>query len=441
VALIELSPETQAPPAATVPPPAYFYRRFGLALAALLLLALGGAAPASSALWQRVGRVPMPDGGDFQLVGGRLYTVDLDAEPRVLTAWQAGPIRRLWSMAETGGSEPFFVTNGTADLALLRAGRRTSVLDARTGAVRWTSSSLVQQLTDQIGLVQEEKFRPGTEYDPESGDPGRLYGTSSDTLHTEPALSTELRGVELGTGRPLWSVSVPGSVYAAWTGSPASALVVLSADKLTVRSPGTGAALRERAVPRVNGVGATGGEVTGDTVLVHYGAFGEGGRVTAYALDTLDERWQQDQPNPAGGSVNCYGLPCLRTRNDLSVLDPRTGASRWRVAGVDLMAFGARSALEVRGLHSPLRTVDVVTGEPEVELGGWSGYFSVDGRDAYVLIRPEPDRSTAFALLLPGKDAVQPLGRLPDATAQCQPVPGLVACRVGDGIEIWSYHA
>jgi hypothetical protein len=440
VALIELSLEAPAPPAAATPPPAYVYRRAGLVLAVLLLFVLGGAVPPTSLLWQRVGRVPLPEGGDFEFAGGQLYTVDLDAQPRELAAWQTDPPRRLWSYPDPGDAEPFFVTTATPDVALLRAGRRTVVLDAHTGAVRWTSSSLVQQLTDRIGLVQQERFRPGTEYDPESGEPGRLYGSTGDALHTEPAQSTELRGVELATGRPLWSVSVPGSVYVAATGSPATALVVLSADQLTVRSPFTGSAWRERTVPRVGGANAAGGEVVGDTVLVHYGAFGEGGRVTAYALDSLDERWQQNRPDPAGGSADCAGLPCMRTRDDLTVLDPRTGASRWRVSDTSLMAFGAASALAVRGQASPVRTVDVVTGRPEVELSGWAAYFRVEGREAYVLSRPDADRGTVFGLLRPGRTAVQPLGRVPDATAHCQPVPGLIACRVSDGIEVWSYH-
>jgi hypothetical protein len=86
VALIELSPETPAPPEADTPPPACFYRRAGLALAVLLVLALGGAGPAGSVLWQRVGGVPIPESGDFQLSGNILYAMDLDAEPRVLTA-------------------------------------------------------------------------------------------------------------------------------------------------------------------------------------------------------------------------------------------------------------------------------------------------------------------------------------------------------------------
>jgi hypothetical protein len=441
VALIELSPEAPAPPAAATPPPAYFYRRVGLALAALLVFALGGAAPVSSAPWKRIGRVPVAAESSFQLLGGRLYTVEPNAAPWAVSAWQPGTLRRLWRYTGTGPEVPFLVTGGTSDVTLLRAGGSTSVLDARTGAVRWRSPGQVQQLAGEVGLVQEERFRPGTEYDPDTGAPGRLYGTTSDVLHTEPAQSTELRGVELATGRRLWSVSVPGSVYTASAGAPAPVLVVLSADRLTVRSAETGAVLREREIPRLGGLSAAEGEIAGDTVLVHYGAFGEGGWVTAYALDTLDQRWQQKQPDPAGSSVNCVGLPCAKVGDNVTVLDPRTGAVRWHASDVDVMAFGAGSALETQGETSPLRTVDLGTGRPEAQLDSWQNYFPVYGRDAYVLSRPEPDGSLAFGLLLPDRHAVQPLGRLPGGSAECQAESGTLACRAGDGIEVWSYSA
>nr|BFE70034.1 hypothetical protein GCM10020092_033350 [Actinoplanes digitatis] len=49
-------------------------------LTALLLLALGGAAPARSVLFRRAGSVPLPANGDFQLVGGILYTMDPAAD-------------------------------------------------------------------------------------------------------------------------------------------------------------------------------------------------------------------------------------------------------------------------------------------------------------------------------------------------------------------------
>lgn len=440
MALIELSTETPVPLAAAAPPPAYFYRRFRLALAALLVLALGGAAPASSVLWRRIGAVPLPLGGDFQVTAGRIYTMDLNADPRVLTAWQADPVRRLWSITAAGGEDPFIVTGATADLVLVREGHDVTVRDTRTGAVRWAPAIGVQPLTDATGLVRQETFRPGTEYDPDSGDPGRLYGLNGSSLHTEPALSTELRGVELATGRRLWSFTVPGSVFTTWQNKPGSGLVVLTAQKLILLSPDTGAVLRERPVPLLGGQGPARGEATDGMVLVNYGVFGAGGRVIAYESSTLAERWQRDQPDPAGNSDNCYGLTCAVSRDELTVLDPRTGAPRWRETGSDLLSFGSGAALEVRNLSVPLRTVSLDTGAPRVELAGWREYYQVNGSDAVILRRSERDRSTAFGLLRPGRAAVQPLGRLAGIVQQCQATPGFLTCQVGDHLEVWAYR-
>ncbi|MET8149926.1 PQQ-binding-like beta-propeller repeat protein [Actinoplanes sp. NPDC049668] len=441
VALIELSPETPVPLAAAAPPPPYRYRRLGLALAALLVLVLGGAAPASSALWWRLGEVPLPAGGDFGVTADRIYTVDLEADPRVVTAWQTDPVRRLWSIKTTGMDDRLDVGELPGGLVMVAEVDGVSVRDSRTGAVRWVSPAPVQPLDDRIGVIQQQRFRPGTEYDPESGDPGRLYGTNGGALHTEPALSTELRGVELAGGRQIWSVTVPGSVFTAWPDPPVSGLVLLSARKLTLLSPATGAVLRERAVPRVDGRDPVMGEVVEDMVLVHYGAFGEGGPVIAYELNTLDERWRQNRSDPAGNSASCPGLTCVVGHDDLTVLDPRTGTSRWRVAGADVFAFGTGSVLQAEaGSMIPLRAVSLDTGRTQVELAGWREFSEVRGGGGYLLRHPDKGRSSVFGLLRPGRAAVQPLGRIPGPVLNCTSVPGVVACPTLDHVEVWAYR-
>ncbi|MGW4944254.1 outer membrane protein assembly factor BamB family protein [Actinoplanes sp. NPDC004185] len=441
MALIELSPETPAPPAPATPPPAYFYRRAGLALAALLLLALGGAAPPAATIWQRMGAAAVPATGDFQLMGGILYGMDLEARPRTLTAWQAQPLRKLWTRQSGTSEDPLLVAAATPDIAVVRAGAGVTVLDARTGAERWTSPVAVQPISDKVAYAEEEVFRPGTEYDPSSGDPGQLYGTSSAALHTEPARRTELRGLDLSTGARLWSRSFPGSVFTAWTGAPANAVVVLSSDQLSLISPTTGAVLRQRAVPRLHGVRAEQGEVVGNTVLAHYGSFGTGGPVIAYALDTLDELWRQRRPDPAGNTSLCSGLTCISTKDELTVLDPRTGAERWRIADTDLIALGPDAVLELRGMTTPVRTADAATGRPGIDLSRWRYHFPVQGGAGFLLSHLQKDRSTVFGLLRPGATAVQPLGRLPAMTVLCQAGPGLVACHVEDHVEVWAFRA
>lgn len=441
MALIELSPETPPSPAATTAPPAYVYRRIGLVLVAVLLCTLGGAAPVESRLWERTGLAPVPIGTDFQLAGGRLHTLDLDTQPPVVTAWSIDGARKLWSVPGPDGTaeEPYFLYEATPDLLMINVRRTTTVLDARTGAVRWRSATPLGRLDDRTGLTMEEHFRPGTEYDPESGAPGRLYGSTTELLHTEPAQSTSLHGVDLGTGRRTWSVSVPGSVSTAWTGA---AIVVLSARKLTVHSPRDGAVLRERDVPLIDGGGPVWGEVVGGTVLVHYGQFGEGGQVTAYAVETLDQRWQRDEPDPQGSAASCAGIPCVRSRTEVLVLDEATGRPGWQAGETaDLRAFGPGSVLEVRDQTSPLRSVDRLTGRVQAELGRWRGFVEVRDDEAYLLTQPGADRSTSVGLLRAGRTAVQPLGRIPETAFQCRADREAVACRVVDGVAIFRYRA
>lgn len=443
MALIELSPENPAPPAAATPPPAYVYRRAGLLLAALLLLALGGSAPPSSLIWRRTGVVPLSEAGDFQLFDGRLYTVDYSSVPPRIRALTTDPVRELWSVPGPPGNQdqPYFITDASAGLVMIRTGRATTVLDARTGEQRWRTPHLVQRLGENIGLVQEERFRPGTEYDPESGEPGRLYGSTSDILHTEPARSTSLSGVDMTTGRRVWSAVTPGSVSAQWLGPERGSVAVLSADRLTERSASTGAVVREQAVPRIGGRGPAWFEPIGDVLLVHYGEFGEGGRVAAYAQDTLDLLWQRDEPDSQGSAVTCAGLPCAKSRTDLALLDARTGALLWRPApGDDLIAFGAGSVLEARSSSRPLRIADGRTGRTVTDLRFWMTYTSSPRADAYLLTRFEAaTRSTVTGMLRPGSTAVQPLGRIPETTGECRADTAAVACRAPDGVAVYRH--
>ena len=456
MALIELSLDTPDV-AADAPRPAYLYRRAGLALAAVLVLALGGAAPGTFATWRHDARIPMAGGTDFQLAGGRIYVVDEVDEALVLSAWEPEGPRRIWSRPPEGSHDgPYFVSAATGDLAMLRTGRRTDVLDARTGELRWSATSALTRLTDRTGFMQVEQFRPGTEYDPASGDPGRLYGITNEVLHTEPALSTELRGVDLVTGATRWATSLTGSVYATWTGAARNLLVVLSAGRLAVLSPATGKVLRERAMTPQESAAPSGtipsredvaadaawGEVVGDLVLVHQGSFGEGGRVTAYALDTLDQRWQRDQPDPAGSSATCVALLCQRSPAGLTVLDPATGLPRWQAGGGDLRPFGAGEVLQDPSEGSPLRTRDRATGRIRAEFPDWEGPVQVAGLDAYVLTHLDPDGHTVFGLLLPDRAAVQVLGRMTDLPEYCMADTRRIACRVAEGaVEVWSYRS
>ena len=442
MALIELS--TDQPVAVATPrPPAYRYRGFGLVLAVVLVLALASAVPTAAVLWQRTGLVPLSAAADFQVAGGRLFTLEVTGGKRVTSAWTMHPLHRRWRVVTAtdeisggllqGGSS----VSVAGDFVLLRAGPTTTVLDAHTGAVRWTSALPITALTETVGMVQNEQFKAGTEYDESSGEPGPLFFSADGQPHTEPPLRTDLAGVDLATGKQIWVAPFAGSIYPAKARGRADAVVVVAADRLWLRAAGTGAVLRSRPLPRAVGGGSSWGDVVGNLLLVR-----QAGVVTAYTMGNLDRRWQRTEPDDQGNSAVCAGLTCEKARNDLVVLDPITGAPRWRTNDdVDLRA-AAGYALEVlSGQSQPLRAVDLATGTTQVDLSSWQTFALAGGDGPVVLSRRVAGRGTAFGVLLSGRRIVLPLGTSRTPVTDCFADTRYVACRGADGIEVFSYAA
>ena len=441
MALIELS--TDQPGSVHPPPPAYRYRALGLGLAIVLVLALAGAVPAAAVVWLRTGMVPLSDAADFQLAGGRLFTLEVTGGRRVVSAWTMHPLRRLWRVATAAEDVAGGLLQGgssvsvAGDFVLLRSGQSTSVLDAHTGAVRWASPLPVSALTETVGMVQNEQFKAGTEYDESSGAPGALFFSSAGLPHTQPPLRTDLTGVDLATGNPIWVAAFAGSIYPAKARGRADAVVVVASDRLWLRAAGTGAVLRTQPMPRTAGGGSSWGDVVGNLLLVR-----QAGVVTAYTTANLDRRWQRAEPNDDGNSAVCTGLTCEKARHDLVVLNPVTGTPRWRTNDdVDLRA-GAGYALEVEGGQSrPLRAVDLDSGTPLVDLTGWQTFAVAPGDGPVVLSRRVAGRGTAFGVLLPGRRVVQPLGASSVPVTDCFADTRYVACRAATGVAVFTYAA
>ncbi|AGL20191.1 PQQ-binding-like beta-propeller repeat protein [Actinoplanes sp. N902-109] len=435
MALIELSTERPAQPVAAGPPPARYYRRAGLLVCALLVLALGGAAPQVSMLWQRTARLPTGN-ADFAIGDGRVFTVAFTAAAPPITAWSAGTGRRLWSVPGPPGDTEgrYTLYAGISGLLIVTVGDTTTVLDAATGALRWQTPAALQTLDTHTGLLVEERFRPGTGYDPNSGDPGLLYGTGLGNLHTEPPVSTALRGVDLATGRTRWTASTPGP---AATTATAAGLVVIAAGRITLRSAATGAVLRER--PAERSTQPAWGEAVGRVLLVHHGSPGEAGALVAYDTRTLDRLWARDQPDSQGNPVTCTGLICLLSRTDVLVLDPATGAERWRSdRTMDLVGAGDTTVLELYPGADPKAVADRRTGTPLLALDSWTGYAALPGNRGFLLLRSEGS-DKLLAVLPTGARTVRPLGRVPAGMTPCLPDKAFVACRVQSGVEVYHY--
>lgn len=450
MALIEL--DLAAPPGQPLgsAPPAQRYRLTGLLLAAVLVVALGGGAPPGTLRWRYLGGVPSPGGPEsaFRLDGDRAYTVAGAGSDRVVTAWAlAQPPRKLWAVpfpARVVG--PDQVTFGdvrasrAGDVVLLSDGPATTAVDAGTGAERWRSPDQVQPLAgDRIGLVQEPEFRAGTLYDQNSGAPGPLYFSASGEPHTEPPVRTDVRGLDLRTGAGVWSAALPGSVNL-FTGA---GLVILSSDRLTLRSPDTGAVLRETPLPTIAGQAPYAGQLVGDIVLVIYGNDdSDQRRVVAYSADTLRRQWEQPEAKLLINPGSCAGVICAYDGAGRAVLDPATGRKLWRAPDdLDLYRRGA-DVLESTGGNpaAPVRLVSPVSGDRRLDFAGWRSDVSASADLPVVLRRTLDSGASAFGVIAEHPSAIQVLGATRGPVSDCSADDRFVVCRAAGGLQVFSYR-
>ena len=189
------------------------------------------------------------------LSGDRLYTVDSPFDVRGdVTSWSStrfagtGPSRPGESHRRRG-PDPGRTLLAPVDGVLLLQGESfaTSILDPETGAVLWTTPGWPSPLGAGRVLVQESQFRPGTEYDLKSGDPGELFWSSSGRPHTEPPLRTTVSRHRPGSGRRLVRRR-RGSVRMVPVPGDAGQVVVAASDQLILRAARTGEVLRRAAV-------------------------------------------------------------------------------------------------------------------------------------------------------------------------------------------------
>jgi outer membrane protein assembly factor BamB len=449
LALIELDLTARPGPAPTSIPPARRYRTAGLLLAVVLIFGLGGATPPDALRWQFLGAIgspPIPE-SPFQLDGDRVFTAGGLGDHRTVSAWSLRkPPVKLWSARiparEIGPGQVAYGdvrARQAGDVVLITDGPETTAVDAGTGAVRWHTGIAVHALAgNRIGLVQDPKFRPGTEYDQAGGAPGDLYFSASGVPHDEPPVETELRGVDLSTGATAWTASAPGSVV--FFDHP-SGVVVLSSDRLMLFSSATGAILRSAALPALGGQVPQSGRLVGDLVLVSYGEEqGDGRSLAAYSTRTFRRLWRVPQAKLLFDPGVCAGLVCADDRSGLSVLDPATGRTLWHAPGADLVKLGRVVLEQATGTTDPTRVADPGNGDEELRLKGWRSDITMATGSSLLLRRPDESRASLFAVVEDDPVALRPLGTTHGVVSDCATDASFVVCRGSGILQVFSYR-
>ncbi|WP_229069256.1 PQQ-binding-like beta-propeller repeat protein [Actinoplanes sp. DH11] len=449
MALIDLDRVAEPGPAGGRRPPPWRYRHAGLLLAAVLLLVLGGAAPNAAVLWRDLGTLG-PVGTEetpFQLTGGRLYTISTTGPLRELTAWQLDPPRRLWT-AEAPLYAGFDASRGlfgsvtvrqAGDVVLVSEGYSTTALDAATGAVRWSEPVAVTLLSSgRIGVVVDRVFRPDSEYDQASGDPGPLYFSATGVPYTEPPVRTEVRGLDLSTGEAAWTAATAGSVTVDAARDDPPAVLITTADRLLRLDGATGRELARTDLPELNGSGPFTGSVVGDVALV---AYQNPSRLVGYDARTLDRLWQHDLPDVEGTIPICREVLCAGPSSELLVLDPATGAEAWAVYAETDLASRAGFVLETRAdTDLPLRLADPLTGRTLVDLNDWDAALAGEPGGALVLRRDDEDGGQTFAAVLPGHPELRVLGTIGSGGGDCAADDRHIVCRDGTVLNVRAYR-
>ncbi len=465
--LIELETDAVAP-VGDRPPPAHRYRAFGLGLSALLLLTLAGAVPGLAPLWQRAGIAPTagPD-TTFAVLGDRLYVAAAGGSTRTVSAWALRPFGLLWTASMPAAADDrlqLHAVPGRLLLRVLQGGRdpSTTALDERTGARAWTLPQDIEPLPGgHTGLAQEQIFNTANRYDEDSGAAGPLWFAETGEAYWQPPERSLVHGIDLADGRRRWSAQWRGAIFAApGAASPASVVVVSAqpaagtpptapvvTQRLELLDADTGRLHRRRAADVVDTRRAEGRPVNAqvvDGLLVLDRADGTGSVRTAFGLGDLQQRWRLPYRDVEGRSRFCAGRPCTETPYGLWVLDPVTGAVRWKAPpSTELTARGGHAVQldTATPTPTPLRTVNMDNGALRTDLTAWPITVTGAPETPLVLAAPDDRGGTAFALLPSHGRYVRPLGHAGALLADCHADARVVACRSPSGVEIFEYRS
>ncbi|GAB3846795.1 hypothetical protein GCM10029963_27160 [Micromonospora andamanensis] len=401
-------------------------RRWAVVVMALVaLLTLAGAAPPA----RRVHAiVPAFLGSDLFLAGDQIFTVvplpgvtdgsqELIAYPRpdraTVTPQRLVPQWRTPVPPQTRVYRAQPVPGGGLLIATARrdtGASETVRLDARTGEERWRVPGIaIVELPDRALL--------------------RTYSDSTPNV---------LRMIDLATARELWSMPLSAAnvdLRQRDDGGLDSIVVATLDGEVQVIDPMSGTVRHRLPAPVDHQSGYQQAWVAGDLVTVVRNS----NAVVALTVDGLVQRWQTTVPTATYvtgcGPLLCAGL----ASGGVQVLDPATGAQRWRSEEIlDIALVGDRNVLAVAPNNNEIVTIVLDSGAVLTEHGSWNMVARYEYTPQVFVVRAVPEVGVVLARLDPTGAPARRIDVLPDAGGDCQSRDDLVACRLVDGdFGIW----
>ncbi|MCW3813300.1 PQQ-binding-like beta-propeller repeat protein [Micromonospora sp. DR5-3] len=412
-------PEPQPPPR---PPRAVTRPYRVLAVLAAVLCVLAGGVPRPE---RAVAVVSARLGADLFLVADRLYVVDpLDPQQgtgRQLVAYRLpadGPPAVLWRTSlPAGGGDVWLLQQGAT---VLVSGRqvggpegvfRTTALDAGTGRSGWQQPGAGYPAGDGVLLQNLDASGEGS-----------------------------LRRVDVASGRTLWSVPTPLDGPALRFGPDGVDRIVLAAPsgEVEVRDPASGALLAARNIRPGQLPSWQRNQVVGDLLLV---ISDNGGTVTGYGLDRLDQRWTARLAQ-VGYLTDCGDLLCAyRQTGGMWALDPATGAVRWSNPRWQAVLWAERGRFLVGADDSGgsrFLVADAATGQPVADLGSWELASWTEPGDRLIGVRRGGDGRLLVAELDVAAARVRVFDALPNVLGDCRTGRDVLVCRRNaGGFGVW----
>ncbi|MFG3300787.1 PQQ-binding-like beta-propeller repeat protein [Micromonospora chersina] len=358
--------------------------------------------------------------------GDRVYVVE-PADPQGgarlrLVAYRAGsgPPRTLWRTPLPGAGAAMAVWE--QDGTVLLVGRtdsdtvyETVALDARTGRVSWVQ-------------------------------PGVGFPAGEALLMQVPEVTGRqpIRRVAVSDGRTLWSApGTPDDVELSFGPSGVDRLVYLpAAGETAVYDAVTGARLVARDL-RPGDLPTRQRTVLAAGMLLVIGDAGSA--VTAYDLDSLQQRWTAALPL-VGYAERCGSLLCAsKQTGGMWALDPATGAVRWTDDRWAAILSAARGRLLVTtgvvadtGNGTPLAVVEEATGRLVADLGVWE-VLQQDEYDGRLFgVRRIRNSRQLLVELDPAAGRPEVRDVLVGAVGDCRVGAKLVVCRhTNGGFGLW----